>query len=272
MIAVVLSLILSATQALPEVQSAETPPATAQETTPPQPPLQERPPDAVERPPATLREPPPPSNTRRQPPQPDERGRSPCFSRSYADANPDDCAGLDRRTASDEAASQATTPNPTPPTLNAPAPGPKIAPPPVAEARTSSSRVAPDQKPTTSAQTSEGARPSLVLIAAGAVAALLVLAAAAWILRHLRRRSVTDTGLRSVELAGPETLILSPNQLARGARGPGKSRWTVRDGRLVLTGPAGTLLNGVPLDRAGDIASTGDTARLGGAEYRVRII
>jgi hypothetical protein len=114
-----------------------------------------------------------------------------------------------------------------------------------------------------------GGRPSILVLIAVALGVAGTLTAIAML---RRRAGAPVAGLREVELKGAVTLMLSPADLARRARGPGKSRWSVRDGRLILTGPGGSLLNGVPLDRGGDIVSTGDTVRLGGAEYRVRII
>ncbi len=181
---------------------------------------------------------------------------SPCLSRSYADANPDDCVGP-----------PATAPEPEPGTapsggqVVAPEPAPPLQPP----AGKSAGPVVVDAPET------PGDRPSiLVLIAIALGVAGTLTATAAAMLR--RRAGGPLAGLREVELTGAVTLMLSPADLARRARGPGKSRWSVRDGRLILTGPGGSLLNGVPLDRGGDIVSTGDTVRLGGAEYRVRII
>jgi hypothetical protein len=107
------------------------------------------------------------------------------------------------------------------------------------------------------------------IVAFGGVALLLICALLALL---MRARATSSVGLREVELHGPERIVLSPAALVRGTHGPGKSRWSIRDGRLILTGPTGTLLNGVRLDRAGDIVSTGDNVRLGGAEYRVRIV
>lgn len=174
-------------------------------------------------------------------------GRPDCRNLSYADAHPETCgAGL-----IGGAAAEAAEP---PPPL------------PVA----ASSEKARAAQPGTVAEKSADAPPSWIRLAAWGAGALLLTSALVF---ALLRTQLTDTaGVRPVELHGPERQVLTPAALARGARGPGKSRWSIRDGRLILTGPAGTLLNGVRIDRTGDIVSTGDTVRLGGADYRVRIV
>lgn len=215
-----------------------------------------RTPDAVELPPTTkgagkavegtprrTLERPRPAQTERPSP-----GRPDCRNLSYADAHPETCgAGLIGEPAADVA--------PPPPSL------------PVA-ASPEKAHVAQTAK---GAKKSADARLSLIRMAAfGAVALLLMSALLVLFLRGRATRFCV--GVREVELHGPESIVLAPAALARGVHGPGKSRWSIHDGRLILTGPAGTLLNGVRLDRAGDIVSTGDTVRLGGAEYRVRIV
>ena len=261
MIALFLGLALLTQEAQPPSPTPQ--PAAAQEAAPsPTEPFPARTPDPVERPPATTQEPPPAKA--RPAPAPAAPGRPPaprpvvqpdhCLSRTYTDAHPEACLGpADEPTAKADPAQEKraapTTPpaSPTPPPARADAKAP-----PVAEEPALLTRLP-------------------VLIALGVVAVLLLLAVVVLILRL--RGGGSPAGLREVELAGPSgAVLLTPAQLARGAQGPGKSRWSVRDGRLILTGPTGTLLNGVPLDRAGDIVSTGDTVRLGGAEYRIRII
>jgi hypothetical protein len=174
-------------------------------------------------------------------------GRPDCRNLNYADANPETCgAGL----IGEPVAEDATPPRPLP-----------VATPPAKASAT---------QPGKAAEKSADVRAYQIRIAAGVAAALLMISALLALL--LRARGTSSDGVREVELQGPDRMVLSPAALARGTQGPGKSRWSVRDGRLILTGPVGTLLNGVRLDRTGDIVSTGDTVRLGGAEYRVRIV
>lgn len=174
-------------------------------------------------------------------------GKSDCLNLGYADAHPETCgAGI-----SSEHSTQTAPPSPPRAVAVSPAP----------------TNLA---KPEKAVDTSTGARPiPSWMFAVGAVG--LALMSALFVLL-VRTRATHTVGVREVELHGPELKVLPPAALARGIRGPAKSRWSVRDGRLFLTGPAGTLLNGVRLDRAGEIVSTGDTVRLGGAEYRVRIV
>ncbi len=183
-----------------------------------------------------------PAQTKRpSPSQPD------CRNLNYADANPETCgAGLIGEPAAEDAPPSRPIPVATPP------------------------KKAPAAQPGKAAEKSAEVRAFQIRIAA-VVAALLLLISALFALL-LRARGTSSDGVREVELQGPDRMVLSPAALARGTQGPGKSRWSIRDGRLILTGPAGTLLNGVRLDRTGDIVSTGDTVRLGGAEYRVRIV
>lgn len=174
--------------------------------------------------------------------------RSDCRNLNYADAHPETCgAGL--------------TGTPAAEVVQPPTPPASFVTPP------DKARVEQTEK---AAEKSVGARPSLIGIASFGTLALLLIAALFVLL--LRSRATSRADVREVELSGPENIALAPAALARGVRGPGKSRWSIRDGRLILNGPAGTLLNGVRLDRAGEIVSTGDTVRLGGAEYRVRIV
>lgn len=215
----------------------------------------ERASDPVESPPATVRkalpqkaEPPPRRN-----PGPGPRPSS-CLSRRYADAHPDACGGpTAEETERVPAGSQKAVPAPVPvqPLKRAPA--------------------GESGQPSIAVPKTPGTRPSIpVLIALGTGILVLLAAAVAATLRF--RKGHSAVGVREVELAGPGMVVLSPTHLARGTGGPGKSRWSIRDGRLIVKGPEGSLLNGVPLDRSGDVVSTGDTVRLGGAEYRVRII
>jgi hypothetical protein len=173
-------------------------------------------------------------------------GRPDCRNLAYADAHPEVCgAGL-----IGEPEAEAAPPPPLP--------------------ITTPSEKSPVAETGKAAETSADAPPSPIrIVAVGGVALALMLVLSSLLLRP---RATSSADVRQVELRGPETQVLSPVALARGVRGPGKSRWSIRDGRLILTGPAGTLLNGVRLDRAGDIVSTGDTVRLGGAEYRVEIV
>jgi hypothetical protein len=174
-------------------------------------------------------------------------GRPDCRNLNYADANPETCgAAVIGEPVADDAPPSRPLPAATPP------------------------EKAPATQPGKVAEKGVDVRAYQLRIAAIVAAALLLISALFALL--LRARGTSSDGVREVELQGPDRMVLSPAALARGTQGPGKSRWSVRDGRLILTGPAGTLLNGVRLDRAGDIVSTGDTVRLGGAEYRVRIV
>ena len=212
-----------------------------------------RAPDPVERPPASTgagkiaERAPTPAPERPRPARTGQpsTGRADCRNLDYADAHPETCgAGVIGEPASE-------TPPPPPPPIAA------------------SAEKARAALPAKAAEESADARFSMKMLAAVSAFALLLMSALFAL--FLRARATTSAGVRQVELHGPETQVLTPAALAGGVRGPGKSRWSIRDGHLILNGPAGTLLNGVRLDRTGDIVSTGDTVRLGGAEYRVRI-
>ena len=197
---------------------------------------------AAERAPGATPERQRPAQTKRPSP-----GRPDCRNLNYADANPETCgAAVIGEPVADDAPPSRPLPAATPP------------------------EKAPATQPGKVAEKGVDVRAYQLRIAAIVAAALLLISALFALL--LRARGTSSDGVREVELQGPDRMVLSPAALARGTQGPGKSRWSVRDGRLILTGPAGTLLNGVRLDRAGDIVSTGDTVRLGGAEYRVRIV
>lgn len=110
---------------------------------------------------------------------------------------------------------------------------------------------------------------ALAGLVGGIVASLLAIAAGYW----LRRRPAWPTSLvRDVELVGSELVRLEAAALSKGTIGPVATRWSVRDGRpVVSSGMKGALLNGVPLRRSGEAVSTGDVLRLGSSEFRVRI-
>lgn len=229
----------------------------AQEPSPPasEEPAPARTPDAIELPPPSkgagkaAERAPGPTPERQRPGQTKRpsQGRTDCRNLNYADANPETCgAGLIGEPAAEDTPPSRPLPVATPP------------------------EKAPAAQSGKAAEKSTDVRAYQIRIAAIVAAALLLISALFALL--LRARGTSSDGVREVELQGPDRMVLSPAAHARGTQGPGKSRWSVRDGRLILTGPVGTLLNGVRLDRAGDIVSTGDTVRLGGAEYRVRIV
>lgn len=215
----------------------------------------ERASDPVESPPATARKalPQKAESPPRRNPGPGPRPSS-CLSRSYADAHPDACGGP----AAEEAERVPTVSQ-------------KADPAPVPVQPLKQSAAGESGRPSIAVPKAPATRPSIpILIALGTGILVLLAAAVATALRVWKGRSAV--GVREVELAGPGIVVLSPTNLARSTGGPGKSRWSIRDGRLIVKGPEGSLLNGVPLDRSGDVVSTGDNVRLGGAEYRVRII
>ncbi|GAA0641010.1 hypothetical protein [Brevundimonas lenta] len=206
--------------------------------------ISERPSDPVEQQPIIVTPGPPATGPTKRNAQARPAG---CRSLSFADANPDACGAKVIRE---------------PPTVSDAASVPQ-----------SRSVQVPAKTPVTAVPAKKvlvRPRSTVAAVVAAGVGVLLVTLLLGALV--VRRRGGSGAGVRAVELIGPETIVLSPNDLIRGLRGPGKSRWRVRDGRLILAGPTGSLLNGVPLDRTGDVVSTGDTVRLAGADYRVRII